>query len=329
MHDWVRNNQIRIGLIKQINLLIISCVFLVSGCNKITVTIKEAFSKSSPFTPQVTINQATTQTVGSCNFTAGANAIASAGFEYHVFFTNPIDPSTFDVSDIVNTGTGGGTDLTWTLQNCGDNQNYQLIATTVDGDGTIVPTIPSGSVETPEGVANTDSTSTDNVVNFDTTDPTLTINQAVTQTVGSCSFVAANDPTNVAGFSYRVTFSEAVNPATFTTADVSNAGTGGATTLNWTITNCGDNRNFRLTASAVVGDGTIVPEIAASAIQDPAGNNNEASTSSDNSVTLETTQASVTIEQAVSETVGTCNFTAPSDPSNVVGFSYKIGRAHV
>ncbi len=118
----------------------------------------------------------------------------------------------------------------------------------------------------------------------DTTPPSVTINRAVLETVGTCRFAPVNDPTHASAFSYRVTFSKAINPTTFTDADITNTGTGGATSLVWTISNCGDNRNFKLTASSVIGDGTIIPSIDMDLVQDNAANLNLASTSINNSV---------------------------------------------
>ena len=113
----------------------------------------------------------------------------------------------------------------------------------------------------------------------------VSINQAISESVGTCNFTATSDPTSSSGFSYRVLFSEAIDTGTFTTGDIANAGTGGGTTLTWSLTNCGDDTNFMLTATAVAGDGTIIPVLAASSVQNPSGNNNSISTAIDNSVT--------------------------------------------
>ena len=113
----------------------------------------------------------------------------------------------------------------------------------------------------------------------------VSINQAVTESVGACSFMGTSDPSSSAGFSYRVLFSKAVDPGTFTIGDITNVGTGGGATLTWTLTNCGDDTNYMLTAATITGYGTIIPTIAASTVQDLDGKNNEASTSTDASVT--------------------------------------------
>lgn len=274
--------------------------------------------------PSVTINQAITETVGTCNFTNVNDPTSSVGFGYKVQFSKPINASTFSTSDITNAGTGGATSLTWSLANCGDDTNFMLTATAITGNGTIIPNIASSAVQDASGNNNSASTSTDNSVTYDTISPTVTINQAINETVGACSFAVVNDPVSSVGFSYRVQFSESINTSTLSTSDISNAGTGGATTLTWSLMNCGDDRNFMLTATAVTGNGTIIPNIAANAVQDASGNNNTASTSTDNSVTYDTVSPTVSINQEVSETIGTCTFTNANDPTSSVGFSYRV-----
>ena len=114
----------------------------------------------------------------------------------------------------------------------------------------------------------------------------VSINEALTENVGGCSFTAPTDPTSIMGVEFRVTFSAAIDDSTFTTSDITNGGTGGGIGLSWSITNCGDDMNFKLTATSVVGDGTIIPSIAASAVQTSDGGNNLLSTATDNSVTV-------------------------------------------
>ena len=124
---------------------------------------------------------------------------------------------------------------------------------------------------------------------FDKTAPTVTINQATTETVGACSFTAPSDPSNSAAIQYKVLTNEPVLPATFTTADITNAGTGGSTSISWTIQDCGDNQSFKVSTTTIFGDGTIIPQIGASAITYFSGNGNPASTSTDNTVAYDGT----------------------------------------
>lgn len=120
--------------------------------------------------------------------------------------------------------------------------------------------------------------STQNVI------PAVTINQAITETVGTCSFTAASDPSTTPGFAYRIQFSDEIDTSSFSTADIVNAGTGGGATLTWSLINCGDDKNFKLVASAVIGNGTIIPQLAAGVVQHFSGSNISASSSTDNSI---------------------------------------------
>ncbi|WPU63800.1 fibronectin type III domain-containing protein [Peredibacter starrii] len=292
---------------------------LLAGCNEINIAIKDSFI-STPG-PLVTINKAVSESVGSCSFTAAPAFTQNANFEYRVTFSEVIDPLTLDVSDFNNSGTGSG--VVWNLTNCGDDQNFKLAVTAVGVDGTVVPTLARDSALSLTNYGNKPSTTTDNVVTVDTLSPSVTLNLASNQTVGSCVFTTANGYAGASGFSYRVTFSERINSSTFTNADITNSGSGGST-LGWTITSCGDGRNFRLSAASVSGDGTIIPSINANVVEDLAGNLNTASTSTDNTINYDTVAPTVTIEQSINQTVGACTFTAASDPTNTSNLQYRV-----
>lgn len=94
--------------------------------------------------------------------------------------------------------------------------------------------------------------------------------------------------TNTLPIFFEASFNEPINPSTFTSADITNTGTasGGV----WTILNSGDNQNYTLSVNALTSDGTVTPFVAASLITDPAGNQNNAATSSGvNTVTYDGT----------------------------------------
>jgi hypothetical protein len=112
-------------------------------------------------------------------------------------------------------------------------------------------------------------------VNGDTTPPTVTINQAAGQA----------DPTNSGTVNFTVVFSESVTG--FTGSDVAIGGTGTGGTKAATVT--GGPTTYNVAVSGATGNGTITATVPASAAQDAAGNNNSASTSTDNTVTLDTT----------------------------------------
>lgn len=107
----------------------------------------------------------------------------------------------------------------------------------------------------------------------DTIPPAVTVNQASGQT----------DPTNTLPIQLIAVFSEPISPATFTAADVILGGTAPGAAVTGITTS--DNTTFTITVT-VSGDGPVSASIPANAVQDPAGNDNTASTSTDNTVTF-------------------------------------------
>jgi hypothetical protein len=266
-------------------LLLMSALFVLVGCqSQMQVSASKILSIPDLLDPDVTIDVATTQTIGVCSFVATPDPYNAAGFSYKILFSEEISPSTFDVSDITNTGTGV---VSWSLQNCGDNKTFQLSALSITSDGTMIPEIASGVVKDLSDNDNDASSSTDNSITIDRNLPSVTIEQAITQTVGSCSFTLITEPATVVGFSYRVTFSKSIIPTSFTTSDISNSGTGGSSSLVWSLQNCGDNKNFKLVATDVHGNGTIIPNLLAGLVVDSANNTNLVSTSVDHSIAFQ------------------------------------------
>ncbi|MCB0420814.1 MAG: hypothetical protein KDD61_07450 [Bdellovibrionales bacterium] len=136
-----------------------------------------------------------------------------------------------------------------------------------------------------EDVAGNSATQATVSLTKDSVAPTIAVNQSISETVGSCSFTNQSDPAVTLPLEFKVTFSEAITGSSFIIGDVSNGGTGGGTTLTWTITSCGDNQNYSLKATAVAPMGTIVPSIGIGLVDDVAGNSNtSASSSTDNSI---------------------------------------------
>src|SRR5205823_141357 len=81
--------------------------------------------------------------------------------------------------------------------------------------------------------------------------------------------------------------------STFTSSDVTVGGTAGGT-KSVTITNPSlDQKTFNLAVSGMTTSGTVTASIGASTVQDLAGNSNAGSTSTDNTVTWDTTAPSV------------------------------------
>jgi hypothetical protein len=103
---------------------------------------------------------------------------------------------------------------------------------------------------------------------LDSTRPTVTVNQDAAQA----------DPTNVAPINFTVVFSEPVTG--FTDSGVTIGGTTGATIA--TVTGTGP--TYNVAVIDMKHDGIVTVSIPAGAAKDVAGNDNAASTSTDNSV---------------------------------------------
>jgi Bacterial Ig-like domain len=109
---------------------------------------------------------------------------------------------------------------------------------------------------------------------IDKTPPEVTINQ---KNPGQA------DPTNESPINFTVVFTE--NVSDFATGDVTLSGTAGATTA--TVT--GSGMSYNVAVSGMTGDGTVIASIASGKAHDAAGNGNNASTSTDNSVVYDKT----------------------------------------
>ena len=213
--------------------------------------------------PAVTIEQAPGQ----------ADPTGGTPINFTVVFSEAINASSFTVSDITQNGTATG--VTWRIVDSGDHTTFTLsaIAITAAGTTTVQPSILPNRVTDTAGNGNNASTSTDNIVTFNNAlPPTVTINQAVGQA----------DPTTTLPARFTVVFSEAIIASIFVPADITQNGT--ATGVTWTITDSGDHTIFTVSATAVTGFGTLVPSIPANRVTDLVGNNNTASTSTDNSI---------------------------------------------
>lgn len=104
--------------------------------------------------PSVTVNQAAGQ----------ADPTSAFPMVFNIQFSEEIDPTTFIVGDITQSGTAST--VAWTLVDTGDHKNFIINATSAAAAGTIMPTIAASKVTDLAGNANTASTATDNVVTY-------------------------------------------------------------------------------------------------------------------------------------------------------------------
>jgi len=131
-----------------------------------------------------------------------------------------------------------------------------------------------------DAAGNCDATPATRTWTIDTTAPTVTINQASGQA----------DPTSASPIAFTVVFSEPV--IGFATGDVTLSGTAGATTATVTPVTA---TTYNVAVSGMTGSGTVIATVAAAVADDAAGNDNTASTSTDNTVTYDVNAPDTTI----------------------------------
>ena len=116
------------------------------------------------------------------------------------------------------------------------------------------------------------------------TAPTVTIDQASGQ----------SDPTVSSSVAFDVRFSEIVNGFDESDVDLAGSTVGGDLAVSVT----GRARDFTVVVDGIIGDGSVVAAIPAGSVTSSEGFPNTASTSADNTVTVDDPDPSVTIEQA-------------------------------
>ncbi len=241
----------------------------------------------------VTINQAATQ----------ADPTNTSPINFTVIFTKAT--TDFLTGDVTLGGTAGPTAAVVT----GSGTNYNVAVSGMTVSGTVSVTIAAGVAHDAANNPNAASTSTDNTVAYDTIAPSVTINQAATQT----------DPTKTTPINFTVTFSETTTD--FLTGDVTLGGTAGATTAVVT----GSGISYNVAVSGMTGNGTVTANIAADVSHDAAGNANTIGTFSDNAVTYDT---SVPVFSTVAPLVNNAyinNITTASDVSYTLSKAISSG----
>lgn len=259
-------------------------------------------------TPTVTIEKRSSSFMG------------SLPVEFDIVFSEEINDSTFTLSDIVQSGTSSVTN--WQLVNSGDNKNYILRATAAT-TGTIIPSLNALAVNDLAGNPTSASTSIDNLITYDTSLLGVAIEKSVSETVGTCTFNLQNDVTDNQNIEYKITFTEAIDPASFDASDITQSGE--ATVDSWTLTNCGDNQNYKLVSDTISEIGSVAPTLASSVAQKISGSGNTASTSVDNTVLYSTTLFTWTGEGADDNWSNTSNWLGGAVPatSDAVLFTDK------
>jgi subtilisin-like proprotein convertase family protein len=207
--------------------------------------------------PAVTINQSVAQ----------ADPTNSLPINFTAVFDQPVIG--FTTGDIVITGTASGTPVAVVT---GGPTTYNVSVAGIASCGTVIVNIPAGVCTNTLTQPNLASTSTDNTVTYLPVlpNPNVTINQAITQP----------DPTSASPINFTVVFDQAVTG--FATGDVSLSGTAGATTGIVT----GSGSTYNVAVSGITASGTVIATIAAGVCANGCTQPNNASTSTDNTVTI-------------------------------------------
>jgi FtsP/CotA-like multicopper oxidase with cupredoxin domain len=255
----------------------------VSGETASNVVIVTGFANQ----PTVTIDQAPTQPDP-----AGGTTI-----HFSVFTGVPVVD--FTSTSVTLTGTAPGPLVATVTDLTGAGRNFDVAVTGMTGSGTVIASIGADVLHDAGNNPLLASTSTDNVVNYDGTLPTVTIDQAVAQI----------DPTSVAPLHFTVVFSEPV--IGFGRNDVTLTGTAlGAIVESVT----GNGTTFDVVVSGMTSSGTVIASIAAGVATDSANNPNLASTSTDNVITYTGVIPTVTINQAATQ----------ADPANGTWIHFSV-----
>jgi large repetitive protein len=223
--------------------------------------------------PTVTINQAIGQ----------ADPTGTSPINFTVVFSEAVT----DFNDLTDVSLSGGASAAVTsITQSGpmDGTTY-TVAITATSDGTVIASLDAG-VATDGVSTNAASTSTDNTVLYDTTEPTVTINQADGQ----------NDPTNGSLINFTVVFTETVTDFNDLN-DVNLTGTASATATSITEIAPMNGTTYTVGVTAT-SEGTVIANVPAGVAVDAAARPNDASTSADNTVTYDATAPDVTINQA-------------------------------
>lgn len=237
--------------------------------------------------PTVTVNEAAAQ----------ADPTGTPSIDFDVVFNK----------DVTGVGAGdftvGGTATGFSVDSVsGSGSNYTVtVVGAAATDGTVTLAMPAGGAEDSGARTNKASTSTDNSVTYDTTAPTVTVEQGASQA----------DPTNVAAIDFDVTFDEAV-----TGLSAEDFAVGGSATGFAVDSISGSGASYSVTVTGTVGstEGTVTLDLGADTVVDGVGLANAASTSTDNEVTYDITApvTLATVDPATADGVDDWYVTAPS-----------------
>jgi hypothetical protein len=187
-------------------------------------------------------------------------------------FNEAIDAAGFTGADISNAGTASA--VSWSVIQV--SPTVFTVRATAAGDGTLIPRIAAVGISDLAGNVNASTMTASETVSYSASPFTVTVEQSSGQ----------SDPVASTPINFTIVFSKAVGSNSFTTADI--VQNGNASGVTWSLSTS-DNTTWTLSATAVAVSGTLIPSIAANTVTDTFGNQNAASTSIDNTVTMDTT----------------------------------------
>lgn len=214
--------------------------------------------------PTVTINQANGQ----------ADPTNASPVTFTVVFSESV--TGFTASDVTVGGTAGPTTSSVT----GSGTTYSVAVSGMTVTGTVTATVNPGGATDIAGNPNAPSSSTDNVVQYDATRPSVNVAKASGQA----------DPTNQSPINFTVTFSEPVTG--FASDDVVLAGSANPTASSVT----GTGAVYTVSVSGMNQPGTVLVAVRDNAATDSAGNTSTLSNLG--TVNYDATGPTVTINQA-------------------------------
>lgn len=194
---------------------------------------------------------------------------------FRLVFSEPMRAASLTAGDITISGTSGSVTTLTQI----DSRTWDVTVTGMTSGDTVTASLGAGKATDLADNGNTASTSTDNAITYDSSQPTITINQKAGQP----------DPTNVNSASFTITTSEALT--SFVASDLAVSGTSGTVT-SFTQLNA---TTYEATITSMTSGETAKLSLAAGQVTDTAGNGNTASTSTDNAVTYDSTTPAVTI----------------------------------
>jgi len=207
---------------------------------------------------------------------ADGNPTSAASVDFDVTFSEAVsDIETGDFA-LALTGSANGT-----INNASASSGTTVTVTVngISGDGTLGLNFDYDALDSVvDGVGNAATADfTGESYSVDNTEPSVTVEQASGQP----------DPANASPIRFDVLFSE--NVTGFDNADVNISGMAGVPG----ITVNGSNDTYTVEVTGMADGETIIATIPANVAQDEAGNDNLASTSTDNSVTYNTTSINI------------------------------------